>query len=85
MTARTTRRVVPHLFWFQAHRDLMITRPLRANPAGVEGSMRRFSPIVPRLNETNTNKTKDFDLRQADSVVYPFATVLDVRITSSQE
>ena len=48
----------------------MIAFPRGTTAAAIESSTQGRQPRFRSLNETNLNKTKDFDLRQEDSVVY---------------
>ena len=49
----------------------MIAFPRGTTAAAIESSTRGgFPKNSSPINETNLNKTKDFDLRQEDSVVY---------------
>src|SRR5215831_4716963 len=38
--------------------------------SAIETNTPKCCPVLRRTNETNPNKTKDFDLRQAQSVIY---------------
>src|SRR5215472_1828630 len=54
--------------------NFMIALPFRQLLRAVEGSTRKPAPTCfSRQIETNANKTKDFDSRQEDSVIYQFA------------
>jgi hypothetical protein len=48
----------------------MVSFPLVQRLSGLRVARSAFAQASTHLNEMNPNQTKDFDLRQVDSVVY---------------